>query len=72
MTSGGRVTRPEVGSWIPDRIDSSVVLPAPLGPMMASRSPAPAWNETSRSASRSPNRLETPSAPRVAELTRES
>src|SRR5882762_1775318 len=38
-------------------IDSSVVLPAPFGPMIATISPASAESETPRSASRSPKRL---------------
>ena len=46
--------RPELGRWMPARIDSSVVLPAPLGPMTATRSPGLAVNETSRRATRSP------------------
>jgi hypothetical protein len=40
--------------------------------MIASRSPATAWKEMSRSASRSPKRLETRSAPSVAVVTRAS
>ena len=34
-------TLPASGRWIPARIDSSVVLPAPLGPMTATSSPRP-------------------------------
>ena len=54
MSRGGHDTVPEVDGWMPARIESSVVLPAPLGPMMATRSPGRASNETSRSARRSP------------------
>ena len=36
---GGRETSPASAFWSPPRIDSSVVLPAPLGPMMATSSP---------------------------------
>src|SRR3954465_7480958 len=42
---------------MPARIDSRVVLPAPLGPITATSSPRPALSETPRSASRSPERL---------------
>jgi hypothetical protein len=37
--SGARATSPSLGSSAPARIDSSVVLPAPLGPMIATTSP---------------------------------
>ena len=37
--SGARATSPSLGSSTPARIDSSVVLPAPLGPMIATTSP---------------------------------
>ena len=50
-------TLPPSGRWIPARIESSVVLPAPLGPMMATCSPRAAENDTPFSASRSPKRL---------------
>ncbi len=42
--------RPVVGSVIRDRILSSVVLPAPLRPMMPTTSPGAISNETSRRA----------------------
>src|SRR5436305_3006516 len=42
---------------MPARIESSVVLPAPLGPMIATTSPRDARSDTPRSASRSPKRL---------------
>src|ERR671915_2181039 len=42
---------------MPARIDSSVVLPAPLGPITATSSPRPADSETPRSAARSPYRF---------------
>ena len=42
---------------MPARIDSRVVLPAPLGPITATSSPRPAESETPRRASRSPKRL---------------
>ena len=38
--SGARLTLPLVGRWMPARIDSSVVLPAPFGPITATSSPA--------------------------------
>src|SRR5258707_111738 len=44
---------------MPAMMDSSVVLPAPFGPMIATISPAAAESETPRSASRSPKRLTT-------------
>ena len=44
-------------------IDNRVVLPAPLGPMIATSSPGCTSKETSRSASRSPKRLRRPVAP---------
>ena len=37
--AGGRLTLPASGSRIPARIESSVVLPAPLGPITPSSSP---------------------------------
>jgi hypothetical protein len=52
--SGRSDTQPDVGSSAPARICSSVVLPAPFGPMIATRSPAATSNETERSASRVP------------------
>jgi hypothetical protein len=54
MSRGERDTSPDVAGWMPARIESSVVLPAPLGPMIARRSPGVASKETSRSARRSP------------------
>src|SRR5947209_15678313 len=51
---------PSVGSRTSARIDSSVVLPAPLGPIMATISPARISKLTGRSAVRAPNRLLTP------------
>ena len=45
---------PDVGSSAPARICSSVVLPAPFGPMTATSSPGAASNETPWSARRAP------------------
>src|SRR5947207_65984 len=45
---------PESPGWIAARIVSSVVLPAPFGPMHATSSPRRASNETPLSASRPP------------------
>src|SRR4051812_40844081 len=50
---------------MPARIESSVVLPAPLGPMTATSSPREAVSSTPRRASRSPKRLTRP----LAEIT---
>ena len=61
---------PSSGRWIPARIDSSVVLPAPFGPITATSSPAAALRDTSRSATRSPNRFESPTASRTAGASR--
>ena len=47
-------TLPLLGTSAPARICSSVVFPAPLGPMTATSSPRWDSNETSRSAIRSP------------------
>ena len=66
--AGERRPRPASGSRIPARIESSVVLPAPLGPITASSSPGAAANDTSRSAARSPKLLPTPSTS-IAPLT---
>src|SRR6266545_2363187 len=53
--------RPASAFAIPARIESSVVLPAPLGPSTASSSPRPTSKLTSLRAARSPNDLERPS-----------
>ena len=55
-------TLPVVGASAPARICSSVVLPAPFGPMIASSSPGAALNETSCSARRAPYDFESDSA----------
>jgi len=47
-------TEPVVGASAPASICSSVVLPAPLGPITATFSPGAAVNETSRTAMRAP------------------
>ena len=52
--SGFSDTVPPVGASAPATICSSVVLPAPLGPMIATSSPRAAEKLTSRSAARSP------------------
>ena len=54
------VTVPLSGARIPPSIVSSVVLPAPLGPMIASSSPRATSKLTSRTARRSPKLLATP------------
>ena len=54
MPFGSTVSSPSSACWMPARIDSSVVLPAPLGPITATSSPRPADSETPRSASLSP------------------
>src|SRR4051812_25390768 len=51
---------------MPARIDSSVVLPAPFGPITPTSSPAEAHSDTPRSATRSPYRLTTSRASRTA------
>ena len=40
LRRGPRLTLPALGRWMPARIESSVVLPAPLGPTTATSSPA--------------------------------
>ena len=50
-------TSPPSAPWIPARIESNVVFPAPLGPITATSSPAAAAKLTPLSASRSPKRL---------------
>ena len=50
----GVVISPSVGGWMPARIDKSVVLPAPLGPITATSSLGYASKLTSRSATRAP------------------
>ena len=40
------VTSPESGSAMPARIESSVVLPAPFGPISATTSPVPTSKST--------------------------
>ena len=55
------VTVPASGARIPPSIDSSVVLPAPLGPMIASSSPRATSKLTSRTARREPKLFATPS-----------
>ena len=60
--------RASSGRRIPASIESSVVLPAPLGPITASSSPRCASKLTPRSATRSPKRLTRPrprSSPRA-------
>ncbi len=49
--------RPDVGSSSPAIIRSTVLLPEPLGPRSAVMLPASAVKETSRTASKSPNRF---------------
>ena len=51
---GPRDTAPDVGGRSPARMDRSVVLPAPLGPMIAITSPGAVANDTARTASRAP------------------
>src|SRR5215211_8663639 len=58
----GLPTVPSSGRWMPARIDSRVVLPAPLGPITATSSPRPALSDTPRSAWRSPKRFTRPLA----------
>src|SRR5690606_19994982 len=49
--------RPEVGRWVPATRLKKVVLPAPLGPMMALIWPSSKWALTLLTAVRPPNRL---------------
>src|SRR5215204_4580815 len=51
---------------------NSVVLPAPLAPITALRSPAATENETSSTASRAPKRFETPSSRSASPVERSS
>jgi len=57
LTSGGKVTSPLEGRWTPASIDSSVVLPAPLGPISATSSPGSSSKLIAFSAVRAPKRL---------------
>ena len=53
-------TCPPLGLRIPETTSKSVVLPAPLGPMMPTTSPASAWMLTSLSATMPPKRTVIP------------
>ena len=53
-------TSPALGRVPPVRIENAVDLPQPLGPRMATNSPARASSERSRSTSSSPKRLPSP------------
>ena len=68
LVPSGRWISPASARWIPARIESSVVLPAPFGPITASSSPGAALKPTSRSAWRSPKLLLTPRASMAAEV----
>src|SRR5262245_26368662 len=59
MTSPLRLTSPLVGLSCPVSRLNSVVLPAPLGPMMLTISPRPSSTETSLTAVRPPKRFTT-------------
>jgi len=50
-------TAPSVGATMPETSDSNVLLPHPLGPMMATNSPGAMDSEMPLSASVSPSRL---------------
>ena len=58
-------TRPDVAGKSPVTTLNSVVLPAPLAPITARRSPAATANETSSSARNAPKYRETPSSSRA-------
>ena len=64
MSCPSSVMRPALGVSNPASILRSVVLPQPEPPSSAKISPREIVNETSRTASNVPNRLETPSIPR--------
>src|SRR5450432_1765281 len=53
--------RPAVGVWKPVISANNVVLPAPFGPITAVMRPLSMVSEASRTASKPPNLLETPS-----------
>ena len=59
MSRPSKVMAPEVGGKNPLIRLKKVVLPAPFGPMMAHNSPLATLSETSRTATRLPNRLVT-------------
>ena len=59
-------TRPDVGGKSPVIALNSVVLPAPLAPISARRSPAATENETSSIARSAPNVRVTPSSTRAS------
>ena len=54
------VAEPDVGAMSVPSVRTVVVLPAPFGPRKPNTSPRPTSNETSSKATRSPNRLLSP------------
>src|SRR6266480_4326343 len=70
MPSPLRRMRPEVGRMTPVRQLKNVLLPAPLGPMMARISPRLTSKSTELSAVRPPNRTVSASVRRIGALPR--
>ena len=66
MSSPKKRTRPAVGGKSPVTALKSVVLPAPLAPRMARRSPAATESETPSIARSAPNVRVTPSSTRAS------
>src|SRR4029453_6214280 len=66
MSSPKKRTRPDVAGESPVMTLNSVVLPAPLAPITARRSPAATENETSSMARSAPNVRVTPSSSRAS------
>src|SRR5258708_32653504 len=70
MSRPSNVTTPEFAGVTPQTVLTSVVLPAPLGPIRPSTSPLLIANETSRSACRPLNRRDTASRRRISDMPR--
>src|SRR5258707_9917442 len=58
MSRPSSVTRPALGAWKPAMAANRVVLPAPLGPISPTISPAPTSSEARSTALRPPNDFE--------------
>src|SRR5580704_10203087 len=65
-----RWTSPALGLWKPERTLTSVVFPAPFGPIRPTIAPGSSVNETPSIAASPPKRTETPSATSDIETTR--
>src|ERR1700761_3933870 len=70
MSRPSKITLPEFAGVTPQTVLTSVVLPAPLGPIRPSTSPLLMPNETSRSACRPLKRRDTASRRRISDMLR--